>query len=533
MTRDETILALRERIFPIAWSPGHISFAAGARSARSAAQRGIAVEAVVADAVLLKALQREKDADLRKHAVRMLADWGPRYSAWVRLTSAQAALGLVGAFIVVISCVAFPGPAAAVLGLLCAALFLLVIGLRFMSVWSEQPTDLPPPLPDASLPSYSVLVPLFQETEVAEQLLVARLDLDYPRDRLDIKLILEAGDLATRALIAEAELPDHMEVIVVPACAPQTKPKALNYALQFARGELLAVFDAEDQPDPDQLRLAAETFAISPDDCCCLQARLRFHNDDDNWLTKQFAIEYACHFELLLPMLASMSLPVPLGGTSNHFRTHVLRAIGAWDPHNVTEDADLGIRLARAGYVTGMIEAATLEEANCELRNWFNQRSRWLKGWLQTWLVHMREPAQLWRDLGWRGFVVVQATMLGVVFSALVHPFFTAWIAWSIAQHRFLSTDSGFFSILAAGTGLAVLVCGYVIGVLSARIAARRLYGRISWLTILTVMPLYWLLMSVAAWLAIWQFIRAPFHWNKTRHGISGSSRRVRRRLAP
>ena len=180
MTRDETILALRERIFPIAWSPGHISFAAGARSARSAAERGIAVEAVVADAVLLKALQREKDADLRKHAVRMLADWGPRYSAWVRLTSAQAAFGLVGAFIVVISCVAFPGPAAAVMGLLCAALFLLVIGLRFMSVWSEQPTDLPPPLPDASLPSYSVLVPLFQETEVAEQLLVALLDLDYP-----------------------------------------------------------------------------------------------------------------------------------------------------------------------------------------------------------------------------------------------------------------------------------------------------------------------------------------------------------------
>src|SRR5207244_1551522 len=266
---------------------------------------------------------------------------------------------------------------------------------------------------------------------------------------------------------------------------PQTKPKALNYALQFARGELVTVFDAEDLPDSFELRLAAEHFAIAPDNCACLQARLLFHNDRENWLTRQFAIEYACHFELLLPMLASLNMPVPLGGTSNHFRTGILRALGAWDPHNVTEDADLGLRLARAGYLTGMIDAATFEEANCELGNWITQRSRWLKGWLQTWLVHMRNPRKLWRELGFRGFLIVQATMLGVIFSALVHPFFTTWVAISIVRGRFLATDHGFFSILAGGIGLAVLVCGYLVGVATGVAASRRVYGSSFWFAVL------------------------------------------------
>jgi cellulose synthase/poly-beta-1,6-N-acetylglucosamine synthase-like glycosyltransferase len=524
VTGDEVVVALRERIIPIAWSPGQVSFAVGGKSARRAVRRGLALDAVVDDATLLKALQHEYDAGLKKQAVRLLADRGPEYSALTRLTKPQAAVGIVVGGAIAALLIIVPGIMAAALGLLCALFFLLVIGLKFMSLWPTPKAATPPALPDDALPTYSVLVPLFRETEVAQQLLSSLFRLDYPRDRLDIKLILEASDQATRALIRDEDLPDHMEVIVVPAHGPQTKPKALNYALQFARGDLLTVFDAEDQPDEDELRLAAAGFATASDHCACLQARLFFHNVNDNWLTRQFAIEYACHFELLLPMFASLNLPVPLGGTSNHFRTDILRKIGAWDPYNVTEDADLGIRLARSGYLTGMLEAGTLEEANCELRNWVNQRSRWLKGWLQTWFVHMRNPVRLWRELGPRGFVVVQATMLGVIFSALVHPFFTVWIAIAIAEERFLSTDHGFFSILAAGTGLAVLACGYLVGVMIAHVASLRVYGRSWWPAILLVMPLYWLMMSAAAWLAVWQFIRAPFHWNKTRHGISGSS---------
>jgi glycosyltransferase XagB len=523
LTAADTVLALRERIIPVSWSPGHMSFAAGAKSARRASGRGFALEAVIDDATLLKALQHEMDADLKSVAITTLQNRGPEHSASVRLTQPQRVAGILLAVAIITSLACSLGVTAAILGIFCAVFFLLVIGLKFMSVWPTLRKPDPPILPDASLPSYSVLVPLFRETEVAERLLAALYRLDYPRDRLDIKLVLEANDAETRALIRDEDLPDHMEAIVVPSGGPQTKPKALNYALQFARGELITVFDAEDDPDPDQLRLAAEAFAIAPENCACLQARLRFHNESDNWLTRQFAIEYACHFELLLPMLASLNLPVPLGGTSNHFRTSLLREIGAWDPHNVTEDADLGLRLARAGYVTGMIEAATLEEANCELPNWIAQRSRWLKGWLQTWFVHMRNPRKLWGELGLRGFLIVQATMLGVIFSALVHPFFTGWVAISIAREQFLSADSSFFSILAAGTGLAVFASGYSVGVLTARTASRRVYGRSWWLSILFVMPFYWLLMSFAAWLAVWQFIRAPFHLNKTRHGISAA----------
>jgi len=219
-------------------------------------------------------------------------------------------------------------------------------------------------------------------------------------------------------------------------------------------------------------------------------------------------------------MLAALDLPVPLGGTSNHFRTEVRREIGGWDSHNVTEDADLGIRLARYGYSTGILAAATNEEANCALVNWMKQRSRWLKGWLQTWLVHMRDPVALWRELGLRGFLVVQATMFGVFFSALVHPFFTAWVAYVIASGKLLAPQAGLIGPLVGGFGLAVLGAGYGVAALCARKGLRRLYGR-AWAMAILTMPVYWLLISVAAWLALWEFMRTPFQWNKTSHGLS------------
>jgi glycosyltransferase XagB len=181
-------------------------------------------------------------------------------------------------------------------------------------------------------------------------------------------------------------------VIVVPCGLPQTKPRALNYALCFARGSLLTIYDAEDIPDPRQLRRAAAAFAVLPQDTACLQAELVFDNANENWLTRQFTIEYAMLFGMILPALAAHRLPLPLGGTSNHFRIDALRRAGAWDAYNVTEDADLGIRLARLGFDTDTITSCTYEEANVSLRNWMRQRTRWMKGFLATWLVHMREP---------------------------------------------------------------------------------------------------------------------------------------------
>ncbi|MFL5258613.1 MAG: glycosyltransferase [Hyphomicrobiales bacterium] len=258
MTYEEIVLALSERIVPIAWWPGRVFFAGAAKAEETARRLGIALEAIVDDRLLLRALQRELDSNLRRTAVRTLIETAPEFSASVRLSATQIVVALAGLTVLSGSVYCWPSPIMALLGVVCALFFLLVIGLKVLSLWPLPRTGFARQLPDALLPTYSVLVPLFRETEVAEQLLSALLELDYPHDRLDIKLVLEANDLATRALINSAELPPHMEAIVVPACPPQTKPKALNYALQFARGDLVTVFDAEDRPDPDQLRLAAE-----------------------------------------------------------------------------------------------------------------------------------------------------------------------------------------------------------------------------------------------------------------------------------
>ena len=241
-----------------------------------------------------------------------------------------------------------------------------------------------PPLADAALPRYSVLVPVFDEAEILPSLIDGLARLDYPPAKLDIVLVLEEADLATKAAMIALRLPANMRLVVVPDGMPRTKPKALNYAMQFTNGEYIVVFDAEDRPEPDQLRRAAAVFASSPAGLACLQARLNIYNVGDSWFTRQFTVEYSALFDAILPALDRLGLPVPLGGTSNHFPRAVLEEIGGWDPFNVTEDADLGIRLARLGWHTAILDSTTWEEAPQCAGQWLRQRTRWLKGWLQT-----------------------------------------------------------------------------------------------------------------------------------------------------
>jgi cellulose synthase/poly-beta-1,6-N-acetylglucosamine synthase-like glycosyltransferase len=226
---------------------------------------------------------------------------------------------------------------------------------------------------------------------------------DYPRDRLDIKLVLEADD--TETIAAAEQCGGGLEIVRVPDHGPRTKPKAANYALSFARGEYLVIYDAEDRPEPDQLLKAVAAFRAAPRRIACLQARLNFYNADHNWITRMFALDYALWFDVLLPGLDRIGVPMPLGGTSNHFRTQILRDIGGWDAFNVTEDADIGIRLSQLGFGVSMIASTTYEEAPIALGPWLRQRSRWLKGYMQTWLVHMRDPLRLLRSAGPGGFL--------------------------------------------------------------------------------------------------------------------------------
>src|ERR1700674_2343247 len=289
-------------------------------------------------------------------------------------------------------------------------------------------------LTDDELPVFTVLVPMFREPEMLPVLARSLRQLDYPLGKLDIKLVLEASDHETIEVASKLGLEGVFEVIRVPPSHPQTKPKACNFALQFARGEFLVVYDAEDRPEPDQLRKVVATFRQSPRNTACLQCRLSYFNADENWLTRMFTLDYALWFDQLLPGLERLNVPIPLGGTSNHFKIEVLRELHAWDPFNVTEDADLGIRLTQKGYRVGVVDSTTFEEASCRAGRWIGQRTRWIKGYMQTFLVHTRRPWHMLRTTGLLGFLGFIFFIGGTALSGLLNPIFWAlYLVWLVA----------------------------------------------------------------------------------------------------
>ncbi len=407
--------------------------------------------------------------------------------------------------------------------------FFCVVTLRGLALVLSRPEDHERGAPRARAvwPTYSILVPLYREAHVVPGLVGALTALDYPASALDILLVLEASDPETRAAVDAIRLPAHMRVVVVPDGLPRTKPKALNYALSLTEGEFVVVFDAEDRPEPDQLNRAVAAFeraVRSGERLACVQARLNIYNPSETWLTRQFTLEYTALFDCLLPTLQRLGLPLPLGGTSNHFPRRVLDVAGGWDPFNVTEDADLGIRLARMGWKVGVLGSTTWEEAPATFAVWKGQRTRWLKGWMQTFLVHLREPPRTMHELGPKGFLGLVVLMGGMLLSALVHPWFYVLFAHDLVTGTLTSAPADPAARLLWQLGLFNLVMGYVTGAaLGAVAAVRRGAGGLAGHVLL--MPFYWLLISYAAYRGLWQLAVAPFLWEKTEHRARGDSR--------
>ncbi len=376
-------------------------------------------------------------------------------------------------------------------------------------------------LNDSELPFYSIVVALYQEQSQIADLISSLLKLDWPYEKQEILLVCEEDDTATinaiEACITNLRRP-HISLIIVPFAEPRTKPKALNYALQLCRGDYVVVYDAEDRPATNQLRQASDEFMMESADLVCLQAPLSIHNHHESWLSKMFAIEYSALFDGLLPTLAHNKLPLPLGGTSNHFKKDILIEIGGWDPYNVTEDADLGMRMSRAGYSIGTLTAPTMEEAPIAFNIWLKQRTRWFKGWFQTWLVHMRHPIFLVQDLGFRGALIFHLMITGMIVSSLVHPlllyFIASWI-WFNWAYGFAATFSNPLFLF----DLVTILGGYLsFSALALRTMPKRNLQHLSiWLLTL---PIYWLLLSIAAWRAVWHLIRRPHEWEKTPHRL-------------
>lgn len=385
-------------------------------------------------------------------------------------------------------------------------------------------------LDERSLPIYTILVPMYREAEVLPQLIRNLERLDYPKAKLDVRLLIEEDDEETLLVLRSMKLPAYYTVLVVPHSLPKTKPKACNYGLIRARGEYVVIYDAEDQPDPDQLKKVIAAFRQCPDNYACIQAKLNYFNSSQNLLTRWFTQEYSMWFELLLPGIMKLDVPIPLGGTSNHFKMKVLKDLNAWDPYNVTEDADLGIRLYKAGYKTAIVDSRTWEEANSRVGNWIRQRSRWIKGYMQTWLVHMRNPFRLYREIGFRGFLGFQVMILATPLLPLLNPLFwlmlVLWFGWHMEFiPKFFPGVIYYMSNAEFYVGNFLFVFSnvagayWVISELEGDKNRRFSYGLVKY-ALLT--PAYWVLMSIAAVKAAWQLITKPFYWEKTTHGLSG-----------
>jgi cellulose synthase/poly-beta-1,6-N-acetylglucosamine synthase-like glycosyltransferase len=374
-------------------------------------------------------------------------------------------------------------------------------------------------LDESGLPVYTVLVPLYQEATVVRPLLTSLRQLDYPRHRLQVLLLCEADDTATLEALYEANPGPPFEIVLVPPSYPRTKPKVCNIGLARARGEYLVIYDAEDRPSRDQLKKAVVAMRRLPRRVVCLQARLEYRNPNTNLLTRFFAAEYGTFFDMLLPSLARRGLPVPLGGTSNHFRIAALRALGGWDAYNVTEDLDLGMWIARRRWRVEILDSITWEEANSHAGNWVRQRSRWLKGYMQTYLVHMRSPLRLWRELGPASFLAFQLLVGGTPAATLLNPgLWALTLAYAMTGSPLIQQ---LFPPPVFYAGVVCMVLGNFVFAYYL-VTGCLLLGNHRNAKWMLAAPLYWLLMSVAAWKALAQVIVRPHYWEKTRHGLVG-----------
>jgi cellulose synthase/poly-beta-1,6-N-acetylglucosamine synthase-like glycosyltransferase len=466
---------------------------------------------------------------------RPFAPHRPEHSALVTFNPLQ--LGAIAALLVVwvTSLVVFGlGALAATLGVVTAFYLLDLAVTLFISVNTlrQRPGA---PIDDQVArgirpeywPSYTILCPLYHEAEVAAQFTRAMRLLDYPTDRLQVLLLTEQDDTETREALLRMCLPAHFEVITVPEGSPRTKPRACNFGLTLATGDFVVIFDAEDIPDPLQLKKAVLTFARHDATLACAQASLAFYNPNQNLLTRWFAAEYALWFGLTLPALQRMKTFLPLGGTSNHFRARILREVGAWDPFNVTEDCDLGVRLSQYGYRTAMVDSTTYEEANSNLRNWLRQRSRWIKGYAQTYLVYMRHPFSYVRQGRVNELFWLQIIVGGRAFTQMLNPIlwlmllvylgFSAWV--TPIYHILYPAPVLYGAAFCLVMGNFFYVYSYLIACLS-----RRQYLLTLWALLI---PFYWALMSVASYIAFFQLITRPYYWEKTRHGLHLAPRRA------
>lgn len=541
--RDELLIRrwsgqrmLRENWMPLRRDPDGVIRVATARepdAARRAHIEGVLGEPVRFVAAtswdirqLLLAVFRESIAD---EAANELARKNPALSARTVFSRGQKGGFAVAALVILAGLVLAFVPTVVTLvtilsvAFLASTLFKFVVSMRgaTFDVLERVSRAEVEALTDAELPTYTVLVPVFKEENIVPQLVGNLGKIDYPADKLEVFVLIEEEDHLTRDAYLGSNPPPNFHLITIPKGAPQTKPRACNVGLFFATGEYLVIYDAEDAPDPDQLKKCVVAFRRGGPKTVVVQAALNYFNARENALTRMFTLEYNYWFDYMLAGLDAYDLPIPLGGTSNHFRTAALVELGGWDPYNVTEDADLGIRASALGYRVGVIDSTTMEEANTSIPNFVRQRSRWIKGYMQTTLVHARRPVALLREVGLRRFASFALLIGGTPLTFLgVIPLYLVTIFSIVVPSQWLAT---FFPVWVLWIALVNFIIGSSTMVYLSMMGPykRGTFGLTLWALL---NPLYWILHSVASYKALWQLLVKPHYWEKTAHGLTKQS---------
>ncbi len=467
---------------------------------------------------IIPALTRRYGEALTQQAISGLRDAAPEYSAATAFPRWMRALWIAVTALIVMALIAIPAASALNMWVLFIPYFTATMALRALLLFNAARPAPAQTTIRKTTPIVSILVPVYREAESLPALVKALKALDYPIRALDIKILLEEDDTGTIAEAFWLTAGTHIECLIVPPSEPRTKPKAMNFALPFVRGSIVGIFDAEDAPEADQISKAVMTLEAGGEDVVCAQARLSHYNPTDNLMTRCVAIEYALWFDMLLAGLSRTDLPVPLGGTSLYFRTATLRDIGGWDPHNVTEDADLGLRLARAGKQARVFDSTTFEEATGSMAAWIKQRSRWIKGFMLTWAVHMRDPARAARELGLLPMVAINIMLLDGFLSFLLQP--VILLSGILALTMDMPPWLGVFDVRGVALLMIVLFGGQIMLLIGAAIASHRRFGWQVAFAVPLMLP-YWMMGGVAALKALGQIATKPQFWEKTVHCVS------------
>ncbi|NIJ44676.1 hypothetical protein FHR24_001115 [Wenyingzhuangia heitensis] len=485
---------------------------------------------IAEDLDILKALHVKYGDDILYKAVFNLYDQDPESSAIETFTYKQVVfLGIMG-IIALLFLFFYPKTSIVCVNVFINLFLFSSILFKFILTIAGSKVELESKITpeevtkinDDDLPIYTILLPVFKESEVIYKLALNLKNLDYPKDKLDVKLLIESDDEVTTNAVKDLVFPTIFEPIVIPYAMPKTKPKACNYGLYFSKGKYLTIYDAEDIPDKDQLKQVCVLFDKIPKEYIAIQCALNYFNKTENYLTKMFTLEYSYWFDYMLPGLDKLKIPIPLGGTSNHFKLDKLRELGGWDGFNVTEDADLGLRSYAKNYKITVLNSTTNEEANNDFYNWIRQRSRWIKGYMQTYLVHMRNPIKLYKTVGLKAFLGFNFFIGGTVFTFLSYPVLLLFI---ILYYVFKSEWIGFFfpewliiiAIISFSIGNIIMIYMNMIAIFKRKSYSLILYAITN--------PIYWIMHSISAYKGLIQLITKPFYWEKTNHGLTKTTK--------